>query len=268
MPKNPRITVSDCLAEIAVLQDIEAQMTLDAFRNDAIASRAAAYAIQTLAQAVEYIPDDWMADFPAEPWARICEIGNGIRCQLARADDELLWEIITTDARALKAAMESMLARHADQGAAEAPTFGHQQPKSVSFAEIHLAFEFVDASGMGEHLAYLCKQTGKIYWHSESGDDLEEELPHDLDDEEKYIQIPDKRELDLGKPLVLDFAARHLPNDYDEVQRIFRKKGAYGRFKDLLAQRNALERWYEFEAKAQEKALREWCDLNDIALSD
>jgi hypothetical protein len=33
----------------------------------------------------------------------------------------------------------------------------------------------------------------------------DEELPDDIDNE-KYIAIPDKRELDLGKPLVLDFA--------------------------------------------------------------
>jgi hypothetical protein len=30
----------------------------------------------------------------------------------------------------------------------------------------------------------------------------------------------------------------------------------------------ALERWYEFEAKATERALREWCDANSIGLAD
>ena len=58
--------------------------------------------------------------------------------------------------------------------------------------------------GMGENEAYLDQQSGKIYWHSEFGDN-DEELPDDIDDE-KYILIPDKIELDLGKPLVLDFA--------------------------------------------------------------
>jgi hypothetical protein len=75
----------------------------------------------------------------------------------------------------------------------------------VSLKEILRAFEFVSAGGMGEHQAFLCKQSGKIYWHSELSDDLDE-LPGDIDDSEKYVQIPNKRELDLGKPLVLDFA--------------------------------------------------------------
>ena len=76
------------------------------------------------------------------------------------------------------------------------------------------------------------RQSGKIYWHSEFGDN-DEELPDDIDDE-KYISIPDKRELDLGKPLVLDFAREFLPDDYDEVSHIFSRRDAYRRYKDLL----------------------------------
>ncbi len=77
---------------------------------------------------------------------------------------------------------------------------------------------------MGENEAYLDRQSGKIYWHSEFGDN-DEELPNDIDDE-KYIAIPDKKELDLGKPLVLDFAREFLPDDYDEVRHIFSRRGA------------------------------------------
>ena len=94
------------------------------------------------------------------------------------------------------------------------------------------------------------------------------ELPDDIEHSEKYVPIPDKRELDLGKPLVLDFARQFLPNDIDEVRRIFTRKGAYARFKDLLDRRGALDHWYDFEAKVEEKALRMWCDLNSIEVGD
>src|SRR5215467_13065030 len=67
----------------------------------------------------------------------------------------------------------------------------------VSFLDLQLAFEFVSSGGTGENEAYLDRQSGKIYWHSEFGDN-DEELPNDIDDK-KYILIPDKRELDLGK---------------------------------------------------------------------
>jgi uncharacterized protein with HEPN domain len=112
MLKDPTIAVRDCLAEIAVLHEIEARMTLPTFRADAIVRRAAAYSIQTISEAVRQIPDDWLADFPTEPWGQIKGIGNRIRHEYFRIDDAILWEIITTDTHALKTVMEAMLLRH------------------------------------------------------------------------------------------------------------------------------------------------------------
>jgi hypothetical protein len=121
----------------------------------------------------------------------------------------------------------------------------------ISFSDLLLAFEFVSSDGMGENEAYLDRQSGKIYWHSEFGDN-DEELPDDIDDE-KYIAIPDKIELDLGKPLVLDFAREFLPDDYGEVCHIFSRRGAYRRYKDLLVRRGALERWYDFRTRPRKR---------------
>jgi hypothetical protein len=139
----------------------------------------------------------------------------------------------------------------------------------VSFQEILDAFEFVGSGGVGEHEAVLCRRTGKIYWRSELSDldELNDELPDDVEDDENYITIPDRRELDLGKPLVLDFAREFLPNDFDEVRYIFSKKGAYQKFRALLIRRAALDRWRDFEAKATERALREWCELCSIEVT-
>ena len=91
--------------------------------------------------------------------------------------------------------------------------------------------------------------------------------PDDIDDK-NYILIPDKRELELGKPLVFYFAREFLPDDYDEVRHIFSRRGAYRRYKDLLVRRGALERWYDFSNKSEETALREWCAENGIELSE
>jgi len=100
----------------------------------------------------------------------------------------------------------------------------------ISFQEILDALEFVSMDGgLGEHWAVLCRQTGKIYWRSEFSDldELNDELPDDIDDDEKYVAIPNKRELGLGKPSVLDFAREFLPNDFNEIRYIFSKRGAY-----------------------------------------
>jgi hypothetical protein len=133
------------------------------------------------------------------------------------------------------------------------------------------AFDFVSTNGAtGEFQAFLCRDSGKIYWHFELSDtdEAEEKLPDDIDDHQKYLAIPNKRELDLGKPLVLKFAREVLPDDYDEVRRMFGRRGAYDNFRKLLERRRARDQWYDYEQKAQERALREWCALESIDLAD
>jgi hypothetical protein len=57
--------------------------------------------------------------------------------------------------------------------------------------------------------------------------------------------------------------SRHVLPD---VRHFFSKRGAYPKFKALLARRGAIDRWHAFEAKATEQALRDWCALNDIEI--
>ena len=138
---------------------------------------------------------------------------------------------------------------------------------SVRFEELSDAFQFVSAGHNEENKAYLCKESGKIYCQSDFVPDMDE-LPGDIEDEVKYLRIPDQRSLDLGKSLALDFAREFLPDDFDAVRDIFRKRGAYGKFKLLMVRRGVLDRWYDFQAKAEAQALREWCEDNEIEVVD
>jgi hypothetical protein len=139
----------------------------------------------------------------------------------------------------------------------------------VSIGDITEAFEFANTGGnMGEFLAFVCKRTGKIHYQTDFPDaaEMNDELPDDINDEEKYVALPDKRELGLGKPLVLDFARQFLPDDFDDVRYFFSRRGAYPKFKALLARRSAIDDWHAFEAKATEQALRDWCALHSIEI--
>lgn len=133
----------------------------------------------------------------------------------------------------------------------------------AKFNEILDAFEFVSFGPPMEHAAYLSKETGAIYCHSEFGDNLEE-LPPDIDEEGKYLSIPHKNDLDLGKHLAIGFAEDFLADDVGKVREIFSRRGAYARFKDLLEHRGMLNRWYEFETSAQRHALLKWCRDNGL----
>jgi hypothetical protein len=101
------------------------------------------------------------------------------------------------------------------------------------------------------------------------GVDLEDdmELPDDPDDAD-YLPVPHRRDLDLGKRLALSFVAEELPGSYDEAREIFGRKGAYSRFKHLLQATGTLGKWYDFEARATETALRDWCAAVSVPLLD
>lgn len=127
----------------------------------------------------------------------------------------------------------------------------------MKFEDIEMAFDFVSSGSPFEHSALICKETGEIYYISEKGDS--DELPDNVEEEpEKYVEVPHKNDLDLGKRMVLDFAAEYLPDHLATVDRIFRSKGAYRRYKALLEENGLLDAWYKYEALHQKNALREW----------
>ena len=135
---------------------------------------------------------------------------------------------------------------------------------TVSFDDIENAFFFVSMDQQFMHNAYLCKESGEIFYTSEMGDS--DELPEDIDDPDKYITIPHKNDLDLGKSLVIEFTSKYLSEELDRVYSIFRRKGAYSRYKDFLLQKGFLDEWYEYENERQDKILKEWCRSNNIEI--
>jgi hypothetical protein len=136
---------------------------------------------------------------------------------------------------------------------------------AVKYEDLSAAFDFVSFAAPMEHQAYISIDTGTIYWISELNP-LEEEVPEDLETSDRYIAIPHKNDLDLGRDLALRFAAAELPDRYNMVAQFFRHRGAYARFKELLASEGRLEKWYAFEGESTERALRDWCTANDISV--
>ncbi len=136
---------------------------------------------------------------------------------------------------------------------------------AVKYEDLSAAFDFVSFAAPMEHQAYVSMDTGAIYWISELNP-LDEEVPEDLETSDRYIAIPHQNDLDLGSDLALRFVAAELPDRYDMVAQLFRHRGAYARFKELLASEGSLEQWYAFEAESTERALRDWCRAHDISV--
>lgn len=136
----------------------------------------------------------------------------------------------------------------------------------IPFDEIENAFFFVSVGQISMCRAFLCKETGEIFYTSDMGG--LDDLPEDIDDNDKYIAIPHKNELNLGKALVIEFMENYLPEELERVYSFFRRKGAYSRFKNLLENKGMLEDWYHFEDTRQKQVLKEWCRENEIEIKD
>ncbi|VFN07745.1 MAG: Uncharacterised protein family (UPF0158) [Candidatus Kentron sp. G] len=141
--------------------------------------------------------------------------------------------------------------------------------KSQKFSDIEDAMLFVSSSGHGENYALLDKSTGKIYYRSDLGGlDEFEEFSEDEYDPAIHIEIPHKNDLNLGRDLVFEFVERFIPDDYERVGKMFRKRGAYARYKDLLDSKGILQKWYDFENQRGQSALLRWCEENEVDVTD
>jgi len=140
---------------------------------------------------------------------------------------------------------------------------------SVDLEDLLHALEWVSGDISYDNAAFISRASGKIFLTSGEFDmDLEgdDAVPDDVEDEALYAPVPNKRDLELGQPLVFRFVQGHMPDDYETVSAYFRKRGAWSQFKNLLDRRNALDAWHEYESQAVVTALRDWCDDQGLRL--
>ena len=132
---------------------------------------------------------------------------------------------------------------------------------AVDLDDLLAAFEWVSAGEQAglDAEAYISRLTGEIHW---CGGGVDEEPAQDIEDASLYIAVPHKGEFDLGRSLAVAFVDEHLPRASDAVRDCFRRRGAYQRFKALLAEAGQLDAWHRYEEAAKEEALNEWCAEN------
>ncbi|MDO6721506.1 UPF0158 family protein [Psychrosphaera sp. 1_MG-2023] len=131
----------------------------------------------------------------------------------------------------------------------------------IDLDEIINAVEFVSASHVFDNEAYINRKSGDIIY---IGDLIDEPAPSDLNEAGKYLQIPTKRALDLGKRLALDFTALNMPDKSGYILSVFSRSGAYERFKTLLDNRGQTDNWYAYENNKIKVAVIDWCKANSI----
>lgn len=113
--------------------------------------------------------------------------------------------------------------------------------------------------------AMVSRTSAEIFFAGIYG--VEGDLPADVGNDALYVAVPHRHDLDLGRPLVRRFCGETLPPALaTQVDGLFKRAGAYGRFKELLQRHDQLEAWFAYEAEATERALRDWCQAVGLLL--
>lgn len=99
----------------------------------------------------------------------------------------------------------------------------------VNARELRDAFDFVSAGEAFDHSAYISLDTGKIYRKSTEAGLEEDDLPDDIDDSDRYLAVPDQRDLDLGRRLAtpLDAPPSRRPSPTGSSARLVRSPDWY-----------------------------------------
>ncbi len=133
----------------------------------------------------------------------------------------------------------------------------------VTYEDLLNAYEWVSSDPTQESTAYVNRESGVVYFDSDEFSE-DDELPDDIDDEAKYIAVPHKHDLELGKALVFSFAEEHLPDDVEKISTYFRRPGAYSKYKTILEGRHLLDAWHEYERIKTFEALIQWASDNRL----
>ena len=149
------------------------------------------------------------------------------------------------------------------------PMSSSPSPASVALDDLLQALDWVSDLSSTENMAFVCRESGRVFMTSDEdfGVELEPDLPLDINDETKYAIVPTRQDLRLGKRLAVRFVQVSLPARLEETYTIFAARGAYARFKDMLESEQALDAWYAFEAEAVERSLREWVELEMLVVA-
>jgi Uncharacterised protein family (UPF0158) len=138
---------------------------------------------------------------------------------------------------------------------------------TISLVDLESAFDWVSASAPSDNAAYISKATGEIFYSSEMND-VPDEVPEDCDDNDLYWSVPHKNALDLGRALIDQFVSGRLPDQLATVRDLFQRRGAYGRYKDLLSRNGKLDEWFAYEQSATRVALLAWAKEQRIEIAE
>lgn len=116
MARTIRARLADMLDAIRGIQDTVGGIGFDTYLDVWHMRRATERGIEIISEASRHIPEDIKAIYPDVPWVDIATIGNILRHQYARVDDQIIWNIVDADLPALEDAVRGLIKLAEERG--------------------------------------------------------------------------------------------------------------------------------------------------------
>lgn len=108
--------IRDILETIDELERATAGKTFEDFERDWLLRKAAERAVEIISEASRRLPDDLKARHPYPRWREVAGIGNILRHEYHRVEDQIVWSVIQDELRDLRAHLEAMRAEVEGEG--------------------------------------------------------------------------------------------------------------------------------------------------------
>jgi uncharacterized protein with HEPN domain len=107
--------LADIVSEIDSIEAAASGRSLQDFKREWQLKRAIGRGLEIISEAPRRIPTELRDTRPDVPWKQVFALGNLLRHEYHRTDDEIIWRVATRDLAGLRSAATAMLAGLRDE---------------------------------------------------------------------------------------------------------------------------------------------------------
>ena len=102
------------LRALAAIERLASGRSLEDYRAEPDLAAAAERYLERLSEASRHVPQELKERHPEIDWRGVADIGNALRHAYDQVSDHRIWQVVTDELPALKAAVEDMIAEIAE----------------------------------------------------------------------------------------------------------------------------------------------------------
>ena len=110
MSKGIIARVRDMIETIDQLERATVGKTFEDFQRDWLLRKAAERGVEIISEASRHLPEELKARHPYPRWRQVAGIGNVLRHEYHRVEDQIVWSVIQDELPRLRVHLEAMSA--------------------------------------------------------------------------------------------------------------------------------------------------------------